>query len=68
MEPLVLNCASFPAHAQGADADAEANDAKDAKPAKVEEASSETLNNPVRVVPAQEKFIHFQEGIGVRYK
>jgi 26S proteasome regulatory subunit N2 len=34
---------------------------------KGEEASSETLHNPARVVPAQAKFIHFQEGLGVRY-
>jgi len=37
------------------------------KKEKEEEATSETLHNPARVVPAQAKFIRFQEGLGVRY-
>jgi 26S proteasome regulatory subunit N2 len=34
---------------------------------KVEEALSETLKNPARVVPSQEKHVVFQQGLGVRY-
>jgi len=37
------------------------------EPAAAPELQSEALHNPARVVPAQEKFIRFQEGIGVRY-
>mmetsp|Transcript_20270 Transcript_20270/g.24217 ORF Transcript_20270/g.24217 Transcript_20270/m.24217 type:complete len:996 (-) Transcript_20270:325-3312(-) len=31
------------------------------------EPTSEQLENPARIVPAQEKYVSFQEGIGVRY-
>mmetsp|Transcript_45917 Transcript_45917/g.85735 ORF Transcript_45917/g.85735 Transcript_45917/m.85735 type:complete len:1044 (+) Transcript_45917:91-3222(+) len=41
---------------------------KEEKAAKVEEASFEILKNPARVAPAQQKFIQFQEGDGVRYQ
>mmetsp|Transcript_14522 Transcript_14522/g.20048 ORF Transcript_14522/g.20048 Transcript_14522/m.20048 type:complete len:480 (+) Transcript_14522:1-1440(+) len=54
----------------GADADASSapsGENEKEKKEKVVEPSTEMLQNPARVVPPQEKFIRFQEGIGVRY-
>eukprot|EP00854_Cymbomonas_tetramitiformis_P002915 gene2915-3727_t len=41
--------------------------ARVASPEDAPEPTSEQLENPARVVPTQEKYVRFQEGIGVRY-
>lgn len=59
--------ASKPSTADGAEAMDTSEEKDKEKEPPVPEPTSEMLQNPARVVSAQEKFIRFQEGIGVRY-